>query len=152
MFKTITLISALFIGSMAFAQESTDKKEDKKEMKTPAERASRLTERMTKQLVLTADQAQKVSEVNTGIASKNEAVRTATNMTPVQKKEALAGNRGAQMEMYKGILTPEQMTKCEKMFAKKEAKKAAKGKAKKDNKAKKTTTPEVESEEDENEL
>jgi hypothetical protein len=65
-----------------------------------------------------------------GIAQKNEAIRTATNMTKEQKQEVLLSNDAARMQMYKGVLTAEQYTKCEEFekqrAEKREAKKAEK--------------------------
>ena len=82
--------------------------------KTPEERAKLQTDRMTKQLVLTADQQSKVAELNLGIAKKNESIRNNVNMTAEQKKESINGNIQAQNDVLKTILTLEQFEKHKK--------------------------------------
>lgn len=80
---------------------------------TPEEKAYHLTEKMTEQLNLTADQSEKISAINVGIAQKNAGIRNATNITNEQKVEILKSNSEARMNMYKNILTDEQYKKCE---------------------------------------
>ena len=116
--KTAILALVLLIGGAAFGQEKL----------TPEQRADRLTEKMTKNLALTADQTEKISQVNRGIAGKNAGIRSNTTFTKEQKDEIISSNREAAKSMYQGILTTEQYNKfleAEKaMMAKKDAKKA----------------------------
>ena len=99
--KTAVLAIALLVGSIAFGQE------------TPEERAYNLTTRMVTELALDGDQATKISDINMGIAQKNEGIRTATNISAEQKQELLISNNAARLEMYKGVLTPAQYTQAE---------------------------------------
>lgn len=97
---------------------------------TPEQRADRMTEKMTKNLALTAEQAERISQVNRGIAGKNAAIRKDQTFTAEQKEEIISSNREAAKSMYQGILTPEQYNKfleAEKAaIAKREAKKSEK--------------------------
>jgi hypothetical protein len=128
MMKIAVMAIALVMGSIAFGQGG------QKTKATPEEKAYRLTTKMVKELALDGDQASKISDINMGIAQKNEAIRTATNMTKEQKQEILLSNDAARMQMYKGVLTAEQYTKCEEFekqrAEKREAKKAEKVSAK----------------------
>lgn len=95
--KTIILALSLLIGGVSFAQL------------TPGEKAINLTKKMTTQLSLNDSQVDKISQINQGIAQKNQNIRTATNMTADQQKEILASNYSARMNMYANVLTEEQL-------------------------------------------
>jgi Tfp pilus assembly protein FimT len=124
MMKIAVMAIALVMGSIAFGQPNMKKM-------TPEQRAQNLTTKMTKQLALNDDQAMKISEINQGIAQKNESIRTDANMSKEQKKEIMQSNHDARMSMYKNVLTTEQYTKCEQLekerMERKAAKKAAAG-------------------------
>lgn len=154
--KIVMFAMAFLVGGVAFGQEKEKNNKEaqehhgeKKEKSTPAERATRLTTKMTKELSLTAEQAQKVSEINLGIATKNEDVRNNTTYTQEQKKEIVASNHAARKAMYKDVLTAEQLAKYEELEKKhlenREAKKAE-GKGKKDKNAPAPKVPEAEEE------
>lgn len=102
--KIAVMAMALLIGGIAFGQNSVQKP-------TAQERAVRLTERMTKTLELNADQAQKISDINLGIAAKNQGIRENTNFTSEQKKEIYQSNYEAAKSMYQGVLTEAQFKK-----------------------------------------
>lgn len=94
--KIAAVAIALVIGSFAFGQ-------------TPEERAVRLTNKMTEELSLTLEQVEQISEINMGIAMKNESVRT-SDMTEDAKNEMLGYNAQACLNMYQVVLTPDQYT------------------------------------------
>jgi len=103
MMKIAIMAMALLVGGIAFGQE--------KAAKTPEQKAYSLTTKLTKRLDLTEGQVAQISEVNTGIAMKNDGIRTNTSFTQEQKKEIIASNYEAAKSMYKSILTGEQYTK-----------------------------------------
>jgi hypothetical protein len=153
MMKIVMFAMAFLVGGVAFGQEKERKDAqehhgEKKEKSTPAERATRLTNRMVKELALTAEQTQKISEINLGIASKNEDVRNNTTYTQEQKKEIVASNHVARKAMYKDVLTAEQFAKYEELEKKHLENKAAKKEEVKGKKGKATPAPEA-TEEDE---
>ena len=98
--KTGLFTLGLLIGTASFAQQPTV--EDK---------ANRQTEKLVYELALSAEQKAKVSELNLGIARKNEAIMNNTSLTPDQKKEHLQGNNNAHRAQLKMILTEEQYKK-----------------------------------------
>lgn len=122
--KIAVMAIALVMGSLAFGQQNMKKM-------TPEQRAQNLTTKMTKQLALNDDQAMRISEINQGIAQKNESIRNDANMSKEQKKEIMQSNHDARMSMYKNVLTAEQYAKCEQLekerMDRKAAKKAAAG-------------------------
>jgi protein CpxP len=78
--------------------------------KTPQERAQLQTERMVKELGLSAEQEARIAEINYVIASKNDAVRKNVNYTPAQRQLGLDQNHSGRKHLLKDILTPEQIT------------------------------------------
>lgn len=135
MMKIAVMAIALVMGSLAFGQET------EKAKTSPEERANNLTTKMVKQLGLNGEQATQISEINLGIAGKNEGIRNNTNMTKEQKQEILLSNNAARMAMYKNVLTAEQYVKCEEMEKLHQERKAARKEAKQAEKSKKTTEP-----------
>jgi len=104
------LLKSLFIAAaFLYTAQSLNAQEQTK--RSPEERAKLHTERMTKQLTLSPDQQAKITELNLGIAQKNEAIRTNVNMSPEQKKEAIKGNMQGRNDVLKTILTVEQFEK-----------------------------------------
>jgi len=120
MMKIAVMAMTLLIGGIAFGQTTAAK------TTTPEERAVRLTAKMTKLLELNADQAQKISDINLGIAGKNNAIRENTNFTEEQKQEIYQSNYEAAKSMYKGVLTEAQYTKLISLEKDRMEKKAAK--------------------------
>ncbi len=82
---------------------------------TPAERAERLTQRMTKQLTLTADQSAKINALNLQRLTEQQALRQKLQATPDRatiRKEMQALQEKYQAQ-YQAVLTPEQYAKFE---------------------------------------
>ena len=125
--KAIVLVGLVSVLSM------TTVSAQEKEKKTPQERATMLTERMDKALVLTADQKAKISELNLGVALKNERIRKDATLTKDKKKEALEANKTSRDMNLKMILTPEQYSKLQKMQAKMQERREAYKEDKKEN-------------------
>jgi hypothetical protein len=82
---------------------------------SPEERAKIQTERMTKALLLSADQQEKVHAINLGVAQKNDVIRTNENFSEDQKKEYMKGNLDGKKASLKLILNEEQFKKYERM-------------------------------------
>jgi len=133
--KIAVMAIALVIGSFAFGQGG------EKAKTSPEERANNLTTKMVKQLGLNGEQATQISEINLGIAGKNEGIRANANMTKEQKQEILASNNAARMAMYKNVLTAEQYVKCEEMEKLHAERKATRKEVKHTEKSKKGTEP-----------
>jgi hypothetical protein len=93
---------ALLIGNVSFGQKTK---------LTPEERATKKTEKMAKQLLLSPEQKVKVLEVNKNIAQKNEEVRKNTSISKDQKEVAIKENQKTRNETLKTILNEEQMKK-----------------------------------------
>lgn len=158
--KMIVFATALLIGSVSFAQEKekSEKTEHNKEMgehkkSTPEERAQRLTTKMTEKLKLTPEQSSKISDINLGIAKKNEGIRGNAAMAKEEKAKIIKSNHDARLMMYRDVLTPEQMTQYEAWEAAKkekhqENKGKGKGKAKGKTKPAPATAPETEESEE----
>ncbi len=89
------LIASLLLSTAVMAQ------------KTVEERATAQTEKLATELSLTADQKEKIQQINLGIVQKNEGVRT-SNMTEEEKKKAIKMNEEARDEMFKGVMTVDQ--------------------------------------------
>lgn len=124
MMKIMALAMTLLVGSIAFGQEpATTKPATTKQRATPEDRATRLTEQMKKELLLTQDQAAKVADINLKIAQKNEGIRTNPKFSPEQKKEAHDSNEVARKAQLKEVLTPEQYKRYEEKEAKREIRK-----------------------------
>ena len=114
--KYVVLAAALLMSGVSMAQDvKQPRKVDSKfrQVQSPEDRASRLTEEMTTELSLTSEQVPKVSEINLGIAKKNEGVRNNPNISEDQKKEIYKNNEIARSNMLKSVLTAEQFAKYE---------------------------------------
>jgi hypothetical protein len=83
--------------------------------KSTEERAKHMTEKMTKSLLLSSDQQDKVFTLNYGIAQKNEAIRKDANLTKEQKIESIKENMNIRRSSLKTILNEEQFKKFEKL-------------------------------------
>lgn len=89
---------------------------------TPEERATKQTERLTKQLELTEDQATKITAINLSYAEKKATAKAATT----DKEASKAANKtlkAEQAEAIKAVLTPEQLTKYNEKGARKKGRK-----------------------------
>lgn len=129
MIKTILISGALLASFSLTAQKSSGKaangvpkgkietkKQKSEEAPSAADRATRLTAKMTKQLDLTTEQAGFISDINLGIAAKNEAVRNDQSLSAEQKKQLIEANNSARIEMCKAHLTPAQIEKFDQLL------------------------------------
>jgi hypothetical protein len=128
MIKTI-LISGAFLASVSLTAQTTSgkaansvpkgkietKKQKSDDAPSAADRATRLTAKMTKQLDLTTEQAGFISDINLGIAAKNEAVRNNQSLSAEQRKQLIEANNTARIEMCKAHLTPAQIEKFDQL-------------------------------------
>ncbi|MFA7274166.1 MAG: hypothetical protein WC044_09865 [Crocinitomicaceae bacterium] len=127
--KLGTMVVATLLMANSFAQQTekaTNKSNVKKEANskqklTPEERAKIQTERLDKQIGLTADQKNKIYETNLAINNKNEAVQKHPTWTPEIKNEALQGNNAGREELINSYLTEEQRKKYAEIKARKAA-------------------------------
>jgi Spy/CpxP family protein refolding chaperone len=114
--KYVIIAAALLISGASMAQEVTKtRKVDTKVRKvlSPEERANRLTQEMVTELGLSGEQAQQISDINLGIAMKNEGVQNNADFSDELNTEILKSNEQARVSMYKGVLTAEQFAKFE---------------------------------------
>ena len=82
---------------------------------TPEELAAILTENMISKLSLNATQIEQVTQINLGVAQKNEAIKNDTNMTQELKLACIQGNNDTRKAYFQLILTEEQYTEYLKM-------------------------------------
>ncbi|MFY7990522.1 MAG: hypothetical protein ACOVO3_07305 [Fluviicola sp.] len=129
--KYVIIAAALLMGSASMAQVVTKPQKVNTKVRTvetPEEKANKLTQEMVSELGLSGDQTQQISEINLGIAMKNDGVRKNTNFSEDQKAEIIKSNDQARISMYKGVLTAEQFAKFEAWDkAKKEQASSSKG-------------------------
>lgn len=123
------LALALLIGGAVFGQEKGHD-HGQKGPKTAEERATQVTERLTKQLGLSDEQKAKIYEINVGIAQKNEAIRANNALTKEQRMAQIKENHAARKAMYKDVMNAEQYAKYEAWEKEKQAKMEAKRKEK----------------------
>lgn len=102
----IVMAVALFTMEAATAQD--------KQQRPAAERAKQQTERMTKELGLSTDQAAKVDAINAKYAEKADAIRAERKERMAETKGKGAALNEARMAEMKEVLTPEQYAKWEK--------------------------------------
>ncbi len=95
--KLVVFAAVVLVSSFSFGQNTSME-------------AVQMTQKLTHDLNLTADQAQKVSDIYLGIAGKNEGVLNNTQYSEELKAEILASNKEACRTMIKNVLTPEQIT------------------------------------------
>ena len=97
--KTGLFTLGLLIGSASFAQ--TEVKQNPQAM----------TEKLATDLLLSAEQKEKVANLNNGIARKNESILNSSGLTSEQKKSSIQSNNSAKKDQMKLILTEEQYAK-----------------------------------------
>lgn len=105
---------ALTISASSFAQH-------KKEAKTAEEKATHRTEKLTKELSLSADQATKVKALLIQQDEQVQAIKTkhANDTDKTALKQELQTTREQNEAALKQILSPEQITKYEQLKAEK---------------------------------
>lgn len=97
--KTGLFTLGLLIGSASFAQ--TEVKQNPQAM----------TEKLATDLLLSAEQKEKVANLNNGITRKNESILNSSGLTSEQKKSSIQSNNSAKKDQMKLILTEEQYAK-----------------------------------------
>ncbi len=97
--KTGLFTLGLLIGSASFAQ--TEVKQNPQAM----------TEKLATDLLLSAEQKEKVANLNNGITRKNESILNSSGLTSEQKKSSIQSNNSAKNDQMKLILTEEQYGK-----------------------------------------
>jgi hypothetical protein len=105
--KNIKLIAAITFFSFAFAGSTNAQTTEQ------TEKATKQTERMSTELSLTEEQVSTAQQINLGIIMKNDAIRSAENMSQEEKTNAIMSNNDARKEMFKRILSEEQFAKFE---------------------------------------
>ncbi len=102
--KKIFFLGAFILASnFMFAQN----------MEAATKRAEARTESMSSSLQLTAEQKERVKQLLTGIEMKMEAVNAEPSFTADQRAEQVQGNKNAEMQILKEILTEEQYARHE---------------------------------------
>jgi Spy/CpxP family protein refolding chaperone len=123
---TIGLGMVIALSSVTFAQDQPTKptKEERKNM-TVEEKAQKKTDRMTKQLALSGDQAKQVYDINLKHEKENKVLRAEAKKIK-EKGKALRAEKRTSLEK---VLTPEQLAKAKEMEAKRKEnhKKGGKG-------------------------
>ena len=99
------------IGFVAAALLFTTVTFGQKTKLSPEERATKKTETMSKQLLLSPEQKAKVLELNKSIALKNEEIRKSTSISKDQKEIAIKENHKVRSEALNTILNEEQLKK-----------------------------------------
>ncbi len=85
----LTILFSILVLSISYAQGQRGQ-----EPRTPEERAQRMTNRMEKQLTLTAEQKEQIYEINLEAAQKNEELRQKKQSGETEPQE-LRGERQA---------------------------------------------------------
>ena len=111
MLKLGLIALSLVVSSLSYSQEQ--------QKKTPEQRAVSKTERLTKELLLSPEQKEKVLNLYTGIAQKNDITRKSTSLSKEQKQVAIKENSKDKIVQMKSILNEQQFAKYEAIEAKK---------------------------------
>jgi Spy/CpxP family protein refolding chaperone len=108
-------MKSIFAGIfIVFASMTTISQETTPNM-TAQERAAKQTERMAKELNLTAEQKEKITVINESLVTKNEAIRANSTMTEEAKRESIKTNNDSRRVQYSNVFTPEQLVKFDEM-------------------------------------
>ncbi len=121
--KKLILVMFMLVGLSGFTQKQGGMSGDKM---TPEERADMMTQRLTKQLDLTAEQQAKVKALYLGQAQKHQEMMDARKDKMMDAKEKMKDRRARMraemmadrkknMEQLKAILTEDQFNKFEEM-------------------------------------
>ncbi len=114
--KNLLLMSAFALAGMAGAQH--EEMDARKAKLSPEEQATRLTEKMTKQLDLTPEQVAQIKPQNLAFAQQQAASREQIRVLREQQKAEMEAHR----KNIHAILTPEQQKKADKMMEKRKHK------------------------------
>ena len=108
--KMIMALAAMTIGLNAVAQDKQARKVDRPRMSTE-ERVKARTERMTKDLGLSAEQAGRVEALDHKQAMEAEGARAANEKERNERRAEMKDRQAAYEKELKTVLTPEQFTK-----------------------------------------
>lgn len=112
--KAILTIAIAVMGfTAAFAQDSTKRNRKPMPKMTVEQRAAKATDRLEKQLSLTADQKTKIYAIELENAKKMESRRSAEQKVMKEKMTERKAEMDAQKAKVNSILTAEQKTKLE---------------------------------------
>lgn len=120
----IALLGFAVVGNSVFGQDVPPSKKEKKPELSIEEKADKRTEKMTKELGLSEEQAKKVKALNMEHIQKMEETRAKMEAA---KKEAHQ-NREEHEAALKTILTPEQAARLDEIKAEQKEKRAEKQK------------------------
>ncbi|GHB46316.1 hypothetical protein GCM10008106_29080 [Mongoliitalea lutea] len=109
--KLLLIATMLLISFAGFAQRGPGPNQN------PEERAKRMTERMSEQLALTAEQQEAVYAINLENATKRQAEFEARREEREQMRSKMMQQQRAQRDAIQEVLTPEQKEKWEEMRA-----------------------------------
>ncbi len=116
---TIGMGLMIALISPTFGQDNTNQPKTEKQDLTPAERAKKKTDKMTKQLNLSDDQAKKIYDINLKHANEMESIKAEQERLRKKAKE----QREKSKQDIDNILTEEQKTKHEALKQKRADKK-----------------------------
>ncbi|MGB8705056.1 MAG: hypothetical protein WCD31_08510 [Gillisia sp.] len=131
--KKLSLLVLMLIGITGFAQQHEGMNRENRDKMTAEEKADMMTDRLTKQLDLTAEQKVKVRELYLERAKKQQE-RMATRQEKMKdakekmkdrrekNREQMMADRQENMERLKTILTEEQFKKFQQMQKERQAK------------------------------
>jgi len=129
--KVLLSLAVLFIASQNILAQDVNQDRQKK---TPEERAKLHTEKMTKNLELTNDQASQVYDIMFSQATQVDALRNNKDITKESRKEQMKSIFQVSDSKLQGIFSKEQTEKWNKWKEKKKEKHMTKKKGKKHNK------------------
>ncbi len=105
-----TLILAIVCTTGIFAQKGQGKQVRNGEKPTPEERATRMTEKMTKKLELNDYQSDQMASLNLNLAQNVLEIKN-SDLEREEKRESIKSLRDNYNSKVAGILSPEQNTK-----------------------------------------
>lgn len=116
--KHMMIAIALLFGGIASAQETTAPKKIKpaKQELRPEDQATKVTAKMTKELVLNANQVTQVQAINMDAAKQREAIKKEANLKPEDRKAQLNALEENTKVKFKSVLTADQYVKMEEML------------------------------------
>ena len=106
--KNVLLFSAIMIAPLAMAQGEHHKHKD------PTERAEARTARMTEELSLTADQAEKVKQINQQHAEKMQVLH-GQELPKEEKKAKMKEIKDQHRDELRSVLTKEQIARMDEL-------------------------------------
>lgn len=112
--KAIFFSLCVLFAAAATAQDTAHTRPERPD---PTERAARQTERLTKALDLTPEQAERVKAVNLAFAEQMESARADRDAERNAHREEMRAANAQRQEAMEAILNPEQRAKLEALHA-----------------------------------